>query len=147
MDTSGLFQDKPGLFYDTETDPNVGRHRRLVLVAEGVMGGLELAKNRALWEASRRAGRGRSVTLTADSWRDSKGKLWAPNTLAPVSLPSLGLTDATWCISEVTYKLAEGSGRTADLQLMPQEAFQPEPIMLQPQIGGVIPAASTETAN
>lgn len=145
VDTSGLFEDQDGLFYHTEEDPNVGRHRRLVMVAEGVMGGLELAKKRAVWEAARRAGRGRSAVVTVDSWRDGKGKLWAPNTLAPVSLPSLGLTGAVWCISEVTFRLGERGGRTADVELLPQEAFQPEPIQLQPQIPGVIPPPADAT--
>lgn len=137
IDTSGLFQDNDGLFFGKAADPNVSRFRRLVIVAEAVQGGLVLAQNRADWEASRRAGRGRAVTLLADSWRDASGKLWAPNTLAPVNLPHLALTQAVWCISEVTYRQSADGGRTADVTLMPQESFLPEPIILQPVVGGL----------
>lgn len=139
ISTSALFEDQDGLFFHTANDPNVGRHRRMVIVAEGVAGGQELAKRRALWEASRRAGRGRALSVTVDSWRDGKGKLWEPNTLAPIEMPKLGLTGAVWSIAEVTYRLGLEAGRTADVTLMPMESFLPEPIKLQPVIGGVTP--------
>jgi prophage tail gpP-like protein len=108
-----------------------------VIVAEGVQGGGVLAQKRALWEASRRAGRGRSLKVTLDSWRDGGGKLWTPNTQAPISLPKMGLTGALWTIAEVTYRMGLSSGRTCELLMMGMEAFLPEPIVLQPQIGGV----------
>jgi prophage tail gpP-like protein len=138
LDTSGLFEDKDGLFYFTAKDPNVGRNRKLFIVAEGVQGGLELAEKRALWEASRRAGRGEQVNITTDSWRDGTGKLWTPNSLAPVSSPALNLTDALLCIAEVTYRRALETGTTAEVLLMPRESFLPEPIQIQPLVGGVV---------
>lgn len=138
VDTSGLFEYSPGLFYFDAKDPFVSRHRRLVNVAEGVMGGLDLARRRALWEASRRAGRGRAVNVTCDSWRDGAGKLWTPNTLAPIALPSLTLSQAVYCISTVTFKMDLSGGRTADVTLMPRESFTPAPLVLQPLIPGVI---------
>lgn len=143
IDVSGIHELEDGLFYFTAKDPNVPRYRRTVIVAEGVQGGKELAQNRANWEAARRAGRGRSVALTADSWRDAKGKLWTPNTLAPVSLPRLGLSRATWCLAEVTYRLGLSTGRVAEVLLMPPESFTPEPIRLQPIVGGVVAAPGT----
>lgn len=138
VDTSGLFEFSDGLFYFAAKDPFVGRRRQLVIVAEGVTGGLELARTRALWEASRRAGRGRAVSVTVDSWRDGKGKLWTPNTLAPISLPTLTLTDAKYCIATVAYKMDLEGGRTAEVTLMPRESFIPAPIRLQPLVGGVV---------
>lgn len=151
VDTSGLFQTSEGLFYHAVQDPYVGRHRQLVMVAEGVAGGLELAKTRALWESQRRAGRGRTVTLTADNWRDKAGKLWKPNTLAPVSLPTLkfppkGQKDGSgkaesappMCISAVKFRYDLQGGRTADVTLMPRDSFLPEPIKLQPLVAGVV---------
>jgi prophage tail gpP-like protein len=140
LDTSSLFQDGDGLFFFKTTDPNVKRNRKLFTVAEGVMGGNELAERRAIWDAARRAGRGKQVTVTVDSWRDGKGKLWTPNTLAPVTLPSLKLKEAGLCIAQVTYCLALGSGRTAELLLMPKEAFMPQPVQIQPLVGGLPPA-------
>lgn len=137
VETTGLFQDHDGLFYATATDPNVKRLRRMVIVAEGVQGGLALAQKRANWEAARRAGRGRAITITTDSWRDGKDKLWAPNTLASVQSPKLGLPNASLCISEVSYLDNLDSGRTAEVTLMPPPSFLPEPIQLQPLVGGL----------
>lgn len=139
MDTSGLFQYSDGLFYFATKDPFVGRHRQLVIVAEGVAGGLELAKTRALWEAQRRAGRGRAVNLTVDSWRDRSGALWRPNTLAPISLPTLKLTGAVYCIAAVKFRYGLDQGRTADVTLMPRESFAVQPIVLQPLVPGLAP--------
>lgn len=137
VDTSGLLEYSDGLFYFEAADPFVSRHRQLVIVAEGVQGGLELCKKRALWEAARRAGRGRTVNVTVDSWRDKAGKLWTPNTLAQVELPSLKLTGAKYLIAAVTFEDGLGSGQVARVTLMPREGFEPEPIQLQPQVGGV----------
>jgi prophage tail gpP-like protein len=144
MTTSSLFEDAPGLFFFSTPDPNVKRHRTLYSVAEGVMGGQELAQKRAVWDAARRAGRGFQVRLTTDSWRDGKGKLWTPNTLAPVTLPRLKVKEAGLCIAEVVYRLNKG-GRTADLLLMPATAFKPEPIQLQPVLKGLTPQAAPAT--
>lgn len=137
VETSGLFEDFEGLYYFACQDPFVGRRRQLVLVAEGVDGGRELAKTRALWEASRRAGRGRAVNVTVDSWRDRAGKLWTPNTLAPIALPTLKLTGATYCLAAIKFRYGLESGRTADVTLMPRESFAPDPILLQPLIAGL----------
>lgn len=140
LDTSGLFEYSDGLFFWQEKDPNVARHRQLVIIAEGVTGDAyqEFMKRRLLWEANRRAGRSRQVSVTVDSWRDGKGKLWTPNSLAKVSLPTLKFTGAVYCISTVTYGFELGRGRTAQVTLMPRETFLPAPIQLLPQIGGVI---------
>lgn len=138
VDTSGLLEFSPGLYFHQTDDPFVGRHRRLVTVAEGVHGGQDLARKRVLWEAARRAGRGRVVNVTVDSWRDAAGQLWTPNTLAPVSLPSLTLTDAVYCISTVTFKQDLEGGTTADVTLMPRESFLAAPIVLQPILPGLV---------
>jgi hypothetical protein len=42
----------------------------------------------------------------------------------------------------VTYRLGLEGGRTAELLLMPKEAFLPEPIVLQPQVPGLTPRRS-----
>lgn len=116
----------------TITDPTVTRLRRKIIVSEQGMSSLELAAQRAQWEKARRFGRSQAVRLTTDSWRDSAGTLWQPNALAPLSLPALKIGNVNWVISEVTYsRSGEGAGTTASLLLMPPEAFQPEPDILQ----------------
>lgn len=120
-------------FFDKEVDPNVPRHRRLYLPLETGVADMpvrEFTIRKAIWEVARRAGRSTLATATVDSWRDSNGKLWEPNTLVPTKLPGLP-DDTLLCLSEVTFRKGE-DGTHADLVLMPQEAFLPEPISLQP---------------
>lgn len=119
-------------------DPNVKRHRRMTIIAEaGDSAGFQVLKDRAVWEIARRAGRSSALHVTVDSWRDSAGTLWTPNTLVPVSLPALKVPPAKWLISQVTYSRNQESGTTAELVLMPREAFLPQPVVLMPTMGGV----------
>ena len=141
INESPLFIGNDGLFFGDAADPNITRNRKLYIVAEGVFGGRDLCIARVKWEAARRSGRGLQVSITCDSWRDSAGMLWTPNTLAPVSLPRLKLPQTALCIALVTYRFALGSGRTAEVLLMPKEAFLPQPIVLQPLIPGLVSPA------
>jgi len=112
------------------------RYRPHFVVSEQNLGGIYLAEFRAKWEKARRYGRSQAVTLTVSTWRDRKGDLWAPNTLATVDLPALKLANLTWLITEVTF-LRGSSGTRATVTLMPPEAFTPEPSFLtafDPQI-------------
>jgi prophage tail gpP-like protein len=120
-------------FYDTVTDPNVPRHRRLYAVVEGTGADDPYAftSNKAKWDIARRAGRSVPVHVTLDSWRDSAGTLWAPNTLVPVGVPG-NRGGSPLVLSEVTFRRDSESGTTAELTLMPRAAFVPEPIALQP---------------
>ena len=126
-------------------DAAVKRHRLLSMVAEAAGGdaGLDVSKQRMVWEYARRIGRSYELQLTTDSWRDQNGALWQPNTLVPLSLPSLKISPQNaslvtssggqcWLISQVTYRRNSESGTTADLVIMPQMAFLPEPIVFQP---------------
>lgn len=115
-----------------ERDPNVKRPRKKYLIAESGDSSFDIARKRAKWQCARNAGRGRSVVVTADSWRDKDDKLWEPNTLVPLSAPALKLRSAELLIVEVSYR-RDDRGTTAELTLMPREAFLPEPILLFPQ--------------
>ncbi|WP_298281266.1 phage baseplate assembly protein [Acidocella sp.] len=120
-------------------DPGVPRYRPMIFVSE--QGGSEysVAKQRCAWEVARRIGRSQAVRVTCDGWFDSAGTLWTKNTLAPINLPSLKLTDANWLIGEVTYRRDE-AGTHADVVLMPPQAYFPEPIILQPYASDVYQA-------
>ncbi|HWF01547.1 MAG TPA: hypothetical protein VG248_17225 [Caulobacteraceae bacterium] len=122
-------------------DPNVPRHRKLYIIAEAGGGGIDIAQKRATWEVARRSGRGLQATITTDSWRDSAGTLWTPNTQAPIDLPGLKLTGVTWTIGEVTYRRG-AAGTTCELTLMDPSAFQPEPILLLPTLNDVKPGTA-----
>ncbi|HZX88385.1 MAG TPA: hypothetical protein VFF19_32730 [Reyranella sp.] len=112
-------------------DAQVPRYRPKFLVAETNDGGFDIAVARAKWEMVRRIGRSAAVHVVADSWRDRAGKLWTPNTLAPVSLPSLKLESVSWLISEVTY-IRNAGGTHARLVLMHPDSFIPQPFNYQP---------------
>ena len=117
----------------TANDPTVPQQfRRLVVISEQVMPGLDIAQQRANWEVARRYGRSQAVSLTTDAWRDSAGTLWQPNALAPVDIPHCRLSGVTWLISQATFRRNAKSGTTAEIVLMPKEAFQPEPTLLFP---------------
>ena len=124
------------------------RFRPLLFVSEQAQNSAPIAKQRAQWEMARRVGRSQAVRITADSWRDGAGALWAPNTLAPVSLPALKL-NATWLIATVTFIRDAERGTTAELVLMPKAAFVPEPENLLPfdaQISNALPGSGASTA-
>lgn len=108
-----------------------GRYRPKIIVSEQSINGTSLAELRARWEMARRYGRSQAVTITTDAWRDSAGLLWAPNAIAHVNLPSLKIVNVDWVISSVSFIKSADRGTVADLVLMPQEAFQPAPELLQ----------------
>lgn len=123
-----------GNLIETTYDPNVQRHRELTIISEGGDAGNAVVKLRANWELARRAGRSRIMRLRTDSWRDSAGALWTPNTLVPVHLPMLKIS-GTFVIGEVTYRRDGDAGTVADLVLMSPDAYRPEPVLLQPMFG------------
>jgi prophage tail gpP-like protein len=123
-------------------DPGVPRRRRLELVAENTsVPGLDVAKKRAQWEASRRWGRSGTIRLLTDSWRDSAGALYEPGTTAHVDAPSIFVagsgangrrspnTSSGFVISEVVYRYDQVQGTSAEITLMPREAFAPAPTL------------------
>lgn len=127
-------------------DTGVARHRVRIIVAEssgGGVGGLDVAKDRAGWEASRRYGRSYAVRLTTDNWRDKSGALYQANTLVAVDLPALKVTGKVWTIAEVTYRKG-ASGTLCDLLIMPPQAFQIAPTVFDSAIAAevaTLPAA------
>ncbi len=63
------------------------------------MTALDLSQRCIDWEMNRRYGRSRQLNVTLDSWRDSAGRLWEPNTLISITLPVFGLHDEDWLLS------------------------------------------------
>lgn len=113
------------------TDTGVPRFRMKVIVAENVNGGVTVAEQRANWELAARMGRSMQVRVSTDSWRDSAGALYEPNTRVDIDLPSLKLPPKTWLIADVTY-IRDERGTRADLLIMPPQAFYQEPTVLFP---------------
>jgi len=114
-----------------QTDIGVTRHRRHVIIAEACWGGLDITRQRAVWEMNRRIARSGIVHLVTDGWRDSAGVLYQPNSLAHLELQQLKLPECDWLISAVTYHRGERV-TTCELELMAPAAFAPEPLQLLP---------------
>ncbi|WP_042688529.1 phage baseplate assembly protein, partial [Candidatus Glomeribacter gigasporarum] len=112
-------------------DPGVQRARTRLIIAEAGSGGQEVAKKRVEWEAARRAGRSSQLCVTTDRWRDASGALWTPNTQIEVRIPAMQTEGNAWVLAEVRYQ-RNANGTTAELLLMPPNAFTPQPVVLQP---------------
>ncbi len=112
-------------------DEAVRRFRKRFVISEQMSDGVSLAGQRALWERNRNMGRSQQFNVTCDSWRDASGRLWAPNHVAPISAAVLKLPNASWVIGGVTYTRDE-NGQHASLILMPKDAFDVEPTVLNP---------------
>jgi prophage tail gpP-like protein len=128
-------------------DDDVPRFRKLYIVSEQFVLGQPIAADRALWEKNRRWGQSFNFNVTCDAWRDSAGKLWAPNMLAPINAPQLKLANKSWLIGTVNYSRDE-SGQHARLGLWPPEAFTVEPtspdmLTTQTDVDNVNPTANT----
>jgi len=112
----------------TASDPEAAqmRYRNRTIIVESTMTANQQAQQCIDWEMNRRYGRSKTLQITVDSWRDSAGTLWTPNTLIPISLPVFGLEDELWLLGEVTY-IKDDQGTVAEMVLMPPAAFSVEP--------------------
>jgi len=128
-----------GYLHAVSKDPLVPRHRRHFFHCEASASGLNLLQRRADWEAKRRLGRSAKLSITTDSWRDSSGALYTPNTLVPLNISSLRIVNKAWLISEISYKRNQ-DGTTCDLVIMPDQAFSIGPMTEAQAIGGSLAA-------
>ncbi|VVT53890.1 FIG003269: Prophage tail protein [Kosakonia radicincitans] len=133
----------PGSAYDSVTlatarDPDAAsmRYRKRIILVESTMLAKDRAQNCIDWEMNRRYGRSQQLNVTIDSWRDSAEKLWEPNTLIPVNLPTLQLENTELLIAEVTF-LRDERGTHAQLSLMPPAAFSVQPYEFYQVIPGL----------
>jgi prophage tail gpP-like protein len=127
------------------TDAGVPRLRQKYIELLTNDAGSTFAQSQAIWEMNRRIGRSYVVRVTADSWRDQGGTLWTPNTLATVDIPSIKVSRTPLLISEVTFSRTLDGGTTADLILMPAQAFGVEPLLYTPIPGDI--AAAEQALN
>ncbi|AHE72797.1 phage baseplate assembly protein [Enterobacter ludwigii] len=133
MPTTAVTEISPGDGYASVTlataaDPEMAamRYRNLVTLIESTLNTYGAAQQYINWEMNRRFGRSRVLHVTVDSWRDTDGKLWEPNTLIPVTAPQLNLDNDAWLLGEITFQKDE-RGTTAEMVLMPPQAFMVEP--------------------
>lgn len=106
------------------------RQKYVELLSNSV--GVDLTKAQAMWELNRRIGRSQVVRVVTDAWRDESGALWTPNTLADVEVPSVKAPRTQLLIGEVSFMRDLYGGTTAEVTLMPPQAFDVEPIPYLP---------------
>lgn len=82
----------------------------------------ESLKARAMAEASRRAGKGVTVSITMSTWSDATGRLWTPGTIHHVTIP-VDQVDDDLEISTVTFNL-DGNKLDAQITLVMPETYQ-----------------------
>lgn len=107
-------------------DEGVPRFRKRYVISEQFDLGQPIVQQRAVWEMNRRKGQSYTFNVTCDSWRDSSGKLWEVNKLAPIKADALKLPNASYIIASANY-LRDENGQHGVLTLMPPEAFFVEP--------------------
>lgn len=106
-------------------DVNVRRMERVLVVRpEGNVTPAH-AKRRAEWEATVRAARADSVTVTVQGWTQGDGALWPVNALVGVRSPHLRV-DGDMLISQTVFSVGEDGTKTT-LTLRAPKAFLPEP--------------------
>lgn len=114
------------------TDPAVGRHRPLTILAEE-QGDSGSFQQRADWEARVRAGRARRIEADVQGWRHSGG-LWAPNAGVRFRSASLRI-DQALLIAGVEFLLDGGRGSITTLSLVKPETFDMLPLPEKEETG------------
>lgn len=109
----------------TATDPSVTRYRPLVIQSEQLTN-LNDAKQRVNWEATVRAARASSFSVTVQGWRQGDGTLWRPNQIIECRADWIGLM-GDLLITDVAYRLSDTTGEVATLALERKDAYKPEP--------------------
>ena len=109
----------------TATDLTVKRSHRTVIIRPEHSVTVESAKTRAQWEATTRAARAGTVSITVQGWTQGNGVVWPINALARVRSPKLGV-DGDMLITQATYSIGEDGTKTV-LTLKRPDAFLPEP--------------------
>ena len=142
MSVSPIAGYSPDTAYDAVTlatarDPEAARmrYRKHISIVESTLMATQQAQSAIDWEMNRRYGRSKQLSVTIDSWRDKDGKLWEPNTLIPVDLPSLRLPETELLLAEVTY-MRDDYGTHARMTLMPPEAFAVQPYAFYQNLAG-----------
>lgn len=101
-------------------DDRVPAHRYLALRAEAQTDS-DRAQDRALFEATTRAGQALTISYTVPGWRGDTGALWAPGDTVALDDP-VARVRGRLVVSEVTWRAGAGGSET-DLTLVPRAAL------------------------
>ncbi len=107
------------------TDPEIDRYRYHLTSGEALLTAAESAI-RAQWEATNRAAKSASYSVTLQGWRQANGDLWKPDTTVRFKSPFLGVNQVL-LITEVTYSLDDSGGSVTELTLERPDAYKIDP--------------------
>ena len=106
-------------------DPNVGRFRQVIIMAEGKATSTT-CKLRATWEAQVRAGRAKTYTATVRGWfQNGTGPIWDINQQVDI-VSSAWELNSRLLVTGVEYTLDE-NGRKTVLELKHPDTYKPDP--------------------
>lgn len=109
----------------TAEDLNVKRSERVLIIRPEAGVTTEHAKKRAQWEATTRAARADSVSVTVQGWTQADDSLWPVNAVTRCRLPFIGV-DGDMLITQLVHTLGE-DGTLTQISLKRPDAFKPEP--------------------
>ena len=108
------------------TDQGVRRQDRVLVIRPSSAMSARAARAHADWQARTRAAQAETVTVTVQGWwQEAKSELWAPNLIARVQAPAMGV-NGDLLVSEVNYSLDDGGGEVTRLRLVRPDAFLPD---------------------
>lgn len=126
------------------TDDAISRYRPIMFIVDELAPGVSM-NDRVRWERNVRRGKSRRVSVTVQGF-SALGRLWRPNELVLVKLPTLGIEQAELLIVSVEHMLDDQGSRT-ELTLSPAEAYDLLPEKPKGQKGsGAVPGVPAETA-
>ncbi|MEM1046489.1 MAG: phage baseplate assembly protein [Pseudomonadota bacterium] len=125
-------------------DPGVPRYRRLAIVMEEP-GDIQAARDRADWEAARRAADSLTAGGRVVGWERAPGVLWEPGDVVQLVSPSLQV-NRTMLVDAVKSTLDDSSGEVTDLTFAVPESATPEAATSVRQTGAVSGATGASPA-
>ena len=120
-----VWGEKAAAVQAVSNDEAVARYRPLIIRAENQVNA-DVAKRRAAWEKTVRAGRAVSLEVSVQGWRQTNGELWPINALVQVCIPLLNV-DSELLVSKVRFSKSAQGGTLTQLTLCHKDSFIPEP--------------------
>lgn len=110
------------------TDAEIRTIRRLKVLAANASDASNMKKV-AEWEATIRAARSASITITVQGWEQTAGgRLWEPGELVELHSDWLQVgTPTDFLINAVTFTLDDNSGTLTELELVRPDAYESKP--------------------
>jgi len=102
-------------------DQGVERVRSTIIISDTPLD-LASAKQRAAWEATVRAAKSISLSVTVQSWFRSDGKLWGVNEIVPVEAGFVGV-NSPMLITGVEFTKDNSGGTLTNLRLTRSDAY------------------------